>query len=476
MYCIVQECEENLLSFFKGRRRGPKGKGVPNTFENALKRIRELEEKCNRYEADIQRFYTRRYLGESHKDKRFPLSQEEYYSRLWMMDVLQARISVAQLESEFSGKIDVADIRILLNCVWSQPLKLRNRALVILSFLNGIPRPTIGKFLHLSLSRVGEYIETFEKGGVKLLLKRRRKDVKKIENPKYIDGVFTILHSTPSCHGINRTTWRIVDISKIMEKRGLPISRHDISKIIKNAGYRLQKAKKVLTSNDPNYREKLKKITGILSNLKQKEKFFSIDEFGPFSAKMQGGRSFVPKGKPKIIPQWQKSKGRLIVTAALELSTNQITHFFSEKKNTDEMLRLLSVLMKQYKAEDCIYLSWDAAKWHASKKLYTKVDEVNSSEYREQHQTPFVKLAPLPARSQFLNVIESVFSGMAKAIIHNSDYQSIEECKSAIDRYFTERNEHFMENPKKAGKKIWGEELVEARFSESNNCKNPNWR
>ena len=35
MYCIVQECEENLLSFFKGRRCGPKGKGVPNTFENA---------------------------------------------------------------------------------------------------------------------------------------------------------------------------------------------------------------------------------------------------------------------------------------------------------------------------------------------------------------------------------------------------------------------------------------------------------
>jgi hypothetical protein len=47
-----------------------------------------------------------------------------------------------------------------------------------------------------------------------------------------------------------------------------------------------------------------------------------------------------------------------------------------------------------------------------------------------------VKTAPLPAGAQFLNVIESVFSGMAKGIIHNSDYPSAEAAKNAIDRYF----------------------------------------
>src|SRR5215471_6350121 len=38
---------------------------------------------------------------------------------------------------------------------------------------------------------------------------------------------------------------------------------------------------------------------------------------------------------------------------------------------------------------------------------------------------------------------ESVFSGMAKGIIHNSDYPSAEAAKEAIDRYFKERNDHF---------------------------------
>ena len=184
----------------------------------------------------------------------------------------------------------------------------------------------------------------------------------------------------------------------------------------------------------------------------------------------------MPPGEVKTIPQWQKSKGSLIITAALELSTNQVTHFYSEKKNTDEMIKLLDILIEKYSKELCIYFSWDAASWHASKKLYRKVDEINSKEFKEKIQSPIVTLAPLPKSAQFLNVIESVFSGMARAIIHNSNYQSVEECKFAINRYFDERNLHFKNNPKRAGNKIWGKEREKAFFSESNNCKDPIYR
>ena len=65
---------------------------------------------------------------------------------------------------------------------------------------------------------------------------------------------------------------------------------------------------------------------------------------------------------------------------------------------------------------------------------------------------------------------------MARAIIHNSDYQSVDECKEAIDKYYNERNERFLKNPKKAGNKIWGKERVKAIFSESNNCKDPKYQ
>jgi len=139
------------------------------------------------------------------------------------------------------------------------------------------------------------------------------------------------------------------------------------------------------------------------------------------------------------------------------------------------MIKLLEILTEKYAGYRRIYLSWDEASWHASKLLLSKIRSVNLYKYRQQRGTPIVRLAPLPARAQFLNVIESIFSGMARAIIHNSDYQSVDQAKAAIDRYFTERNLHFQRTPKRAGNKIWGKERVKPEFTESNNCKDPNW-
>jgi hypothetical protein len=170
------------------------------------------------------------------------------------------------------------------------------------------------------------------------------------------------------------------------------------------------------------------------------------------------------------------SKGSLIATAALELSTNQVTHFYSSGKNTVEMIKLLDLLLKQYRGCSKLYLSWDAASWHASQRFLARVKEVNTRKYRLSHQTPKVALAPLPSRAQFLNVIESVFNGLATSVIHNSDYESVAEAKAAIDRYFAERNAFFQAHPRRAGGKIWGEERVPNAFKEGQNCKNPRYR
>jgi hypothetical protein len=227
----------------------------------------------------------------------------------------------------------------------------------------------------------------------------------------------------------------------------------------------------VLTSNDPNYRTKVDRIVNILSELKSDEAFFAIDEFGPFAVKKRGGRKRVAPGEDYTVPQRQKSKGYLIITAALELSRNQVTHFYSDKKNTQEMINMMDLLRSQYRNCSAIYLSWDAASWHISRDLARHVKQRNDEALAEGY--PVVKTAPLPAGAQVLNVIESVFSGMARAIIHNSDYCSVEAAKDAIDRYYTERNEYFQTYPKRAGRKIWGQERVQCEFRESNNCKDP---
>lgn len=358
---------------------------------------------------------------------------------IWVLKLIQGRISKIELEKRFLGKLDRESIHKLHDIIINKPLRFRNRALTIFLYLGNCSQNSISRFLFINRGSVKHYIDIYREEGVDSLFTRESKEVKKHEEPEYKDALFKILHAPPSSYNINRTTWKLDDLKRIMASEGFGLCKDGIRMIIKNAGYTVRKAKKVLTSNDPNYQKKLEKVTAILSNLGPKEKFFSVDEYGPFAVKMQGGKSLVGPGEIKTIPQHQKSKGSLIFTAALELSTNQVTHFYSNKKDTEEMVKLIETLIKEYAKEDYLYFSWDAASWHSSKLLYEKVREISRNKTDEKHKIPTIKFVPLPSRAQFLNIIESIFSGMSRAIIHNSDDQSLEDAMNAIDRYFAAR-------------------------------------
>lgn len=393
----------------------------------------------------------------------------------WMLSLAQGRINQSEAVAQFADRLSSEEVAVLLETIRNRPVRYRNRAIAFLASLRGIRVKTITANLSMCPTSVYRYIDIGTNQGINALLNPFTNRPQKITDKRYVDAVFGILHAPPSTYGINRTTWRLADIKAVLASKGLPLAKRNISSVIRQAGYRYRKAKKVLTSTDPDYRRKLQRITQILSRLGPRDKFFSIDEFGPIAVKIQGGTSLAPKGHARTVPQFQKSKGSLIITGALELSTNQIVHFYSKNKNTCEMLRLLEILVKRYAKEDRVYLSWDAASWHASKTFCQRVAELNDLARTKKRGGPRVRMAPLPSCAQFLNVIESVFSGMARAVIHNSDYGSVKACKVAIDRHFANRNRFYRANPKRAGNKIWGHERVRPEFRESNNCKDPRY-
>jgi len=389
----------------------------------------------------------------------------------WMRALLQGALHRAALVKELGH---VAELDRLLIGVREGRLSHRNKAMAILACERGISQSHACSFLHVSRTTLSRYRKVYRRGGTAALFARKVKHPPKSKDEGIKQAVFALLHTPPMAHGINRSTWRLTDLQSVLRDRGEQLSKDVIPAIIKEAGYKWRKARLVLTSKDPQYRAKIEAIKKILSELKSDGAFFSIDEFGPFAVKKTGGRKRVAPEENYTVPQWQKSKGHLIVTAALELSRNQVTHFYSEKKNTGEMIKIMDLLRTQYRDCKIIYLSWDAASWHISKELFSKIKERN--EEGPTHGYPVVRTAPLPAGAQFLNVIESVFSGMARAIIHNSDYHSLDAAKAAIDWHFRNRNEHFREHPKRAGRKIWGAERVQSEFQESNNCKDPLYR
>lgn len=370
--------------------------------------------------------------------------------------------------------LDIPDCeKILLSkTISSDNLYRRRKAFAILFLKVGINKNLIADVLSSGERTIRKANNGYRSLGLESFLNKNRKEERKHDKEMFKELVFKILHTPPSEYGINRTTWtRKLIRDAAIYNEGYMIGRNTIDRIIKKAGYRFRKAREVLTSNDPEYKEKLKKITSILKRLGPNDRFFSIDEFGPFAVKHQPGRKLVPPSEYPTVQQWQKSKGWLIVTAALELSTNQVTHFYSTKKDTEEMIKLLDILLEQYVGCRRIYLSWDSASWRSSKVFQKKVRNVNKLSYRKQNNTPMVKLAPLPARAQFLNVIESIFGGLSEAIVKNSNYSSVDEARNAIDMYFGERNEYFQNNPGRAGNKIWGKEIVKPLFRQGHNCK-----
>ena len=340
----------------------------------------------------------------------------------WMRAVLQKEISPDALRREIG---DVPDFAALLDRLYNGRLSDRNRSMAILANRRGLSSGTVCSFLGIDKKTYRKYLRTFENGGQAALFARQTKSNRKFDDEAVKQAVFGLLHEPPSNYGINRTTWIMPDLSRILRETGQPACPEVIRKITKAAGYRWRKARVVLTSSDPDYTEKLGRIRSILSGLGPDEAFFSIDEFGPFAVKMKPGRALSAPGEQRVVPQWQKSRGCMIMTAALELSGNQVTHFYSAKKNTAEMIRMMELLIERYRDRRKLYLSWDAASWHISKRLRQRVEEHNAAIL--DGGGPMVETAPLPSGAQFLNVIESVFSGMARAIIHNSDYKTLDE-------------------------------------------------
>jgi transposase len=368
------------------------------------------------------------------------------------------------------------DEKLLKEMVAGNDLVKWRQATVIMDSYNGVLLKKVAEKVQMTYPSMLNYINRYNEGGLAGLKRKygganvhwvTARDEKKV-------NLMKLIHQAPKLYGINRTAWTLKDLSAVLyETYGLWAAPTSIALYFRQEGIAFKKARVILTSPDPKYREKLAHLKSVLSGLRADEKFFSIDEYGPFSIKMKPGWSYTLADHPKSVKQFQKCKGWSICTAALELSTNQVTHFYSRKKDTEEMIRLIDVLLIAYAADKKLYLSWDAASWHNSGKLKDYIKQINEIADKNGNITPNVELTPLPSSAQFLNVIESVFSGLARAVIHNSDYQSVDECKAAITRYFTERNAHFKRFPKHAGETIWKKEMVKPVFDEANNCKDP---
>jgi transposase len=283
----------------------------------------------------------------------------------------------------------------------------------------------------------------------------RRKFANRTNALESKERILKIFHSRPVTYGINRTNWTGESLAKAFRMtHGVAIAASTACRYLRKSGYTMRRARQVLTSSDPKYGERVEVLLRILQTLGSTETLFFVDELGPLAVKKYGGRTFVKRGRTLVVPQLQTSKGSIVLAGALCATTNQMTWCYVQSKDTAAMIDLMELVFSEHRDKTHLYITWDAASWHDSISLTDWLESFNLKT-TEAKEGPLITLVPLPSRSQFLNVIESVFGTMKKAVIHHSDYQSAHEMKSAISLHFRERNAYFRENPRRAGNRIW---------------------
>lgn len=350
-----------------------------------------------------------------------------------------------------------ADLGPLLAYLRHGRARQRKKAATILARTRGIPNKITARALHSSARTTRHYFKFYTELGVREIFawNTTRTSPSAAEDRVKTNRILELLHNKPTFYGINRTSWTQPALFDAYSRSfGETIAKTALTRLLRQAGYRWRKARRVLTSPDPCYHEKVELLLTTLHSLTSDEIFFFLDEWGPVQVKKRGGRAYRRQHPATEIPRHQAPKGTVSLVSALCATTNRVTWRFVDTKDSAAMSDLLEVLFNQYHSMRRLYVTWDAVAWHSSASLLDALDHFNAVTLHSS-EGPILELVPLPTSAQFLNVVEGVLSGLTRAVVDNSDYPSAVEMKQAISRHLVERNEHFQNNPKRTGNKIW---------------------
>jgi transposase len=163
-----------------------------------------------------------------------------------MHEVMQGLLPVGSISF---GGCDPDEINELLRRIRECRLADRNKALAVIARRQGISSRIIYRFLSIDLKTLRRYLRLFDEGGTAALFSRQVSSSRILTDASTKQAVFALLHEPPANHGINRTTWRMIDLVRVLRSQGCSVCPQGIRRITKAAGYRWRKARTVLTSN-----------------------------------------------------------------------------------------------------------------------------------------------------------------------------------------------------------------------------------
>jgi transposase len=98
------------------------------------------------------------------------------------------------------------------------------RATAVILHADGMPISDIAIKTNTSTTVAKRWIDRFKRDRLNGVYIKKANRYKKAEDESIRQKVFSLLHAPPSSHGINRTSWRLIDLKLCLEKNGIIVS------------------------------------------------------------------------------------------------------------------------------------------------------------------------------------------------------------------------------------------------------------
>ena len=326
------------------------------------------------------------------------------------------------------------------------PLREVQRAQILLHYADQIPLWQIQKMVHLSRPTIYKCIDKALADGAEAGLQDYyHRPFKPIIDSAAKTWVINLACSKPKDQGLAAELWTYSQRAKYT-RQNAPLAGHpSLSKAAKATVWRIlsasdiqpHKIKYYLERRDPEFEQKRQQVLMVYQevNLQNDQApnpttppamiTVSVDEKAGVQAINVVTADLPPKpGQYKSVGREAEYKrlGTVSIPAALDLQTGQILAQVHDRHRSREFIELLTELDTDYPKESTIRLLLDHHSAHISKE---------TMKYLASKPGRFVSVHS-PKHGSGLNLIESVFSKMARSFLRHIRVSSQEELKQRI--------------------------------------------
>jgi transposase len=295
-----------------------------------------------------------------------------------------------------------------------------DRIKAIYSLAVGHSIAQVASILMIDEETLRNYKNSYEKGGIKELLKKNHKGSMCRLSDVEIDELKLELESN-----IYLTTQSVINF--VEETFGISYTQSGMRDFLHRIGYEYKKPKLVPGNPDLDAQEIFAlQYEEFMQNKKANCEVLFLDAVHPEHNTM-AAYGWIKRGEKREL-KTNSGRQRLNLHGAINAETYQVTIIESETVNADSTIDLLSAIEQAYPLSKEIYVILDNARYHYSKSV------------KEFIQNSKLKLVFLPSYSPNLNLIERLWKFFKKKVLYNRYHENIDEFRCASISFFRNIN------------------------------------